>query len=368
MIDPTKPYNQVPSLPPARFVFDDVELLKASMSAMSAISSLNATIRADISNISHSIHMMSPLFVPEAVTSSGVENIITTNERVYEARLLDENELRIQDKEVMRYVQALEVGLIELTEKNFLATNQFLKIQETLEPSKMGFRKLPGTQLSNPATGQVYYTPPDSGRTILSLLKNFEEYFNASSPSHEVLARAAILHYQFEAIHPFYDGNGRTGRILLPLYLTAQGLLDGPLLFVSKFILENRDEYYRLLRGVTFEDNWQDWVMYVLRGIELQSKYTLDVLRRINFFKAKLEKKLEKLTGHSYARDIAHFLYEHPYFTQVEFEQALQVSYVTARKYLAILVKDKIAAKKKQANRNRFIYVCPEYIKLLKNS
>jgi len=368
MIDSKKPYNQLPPLPPGQFVFDDVELLKASMSAMSAISSLNATIRADISNISHSLHMMSPLFVPEAVTSSGVENIITTNERVYEARLLDDDELRIQDKEVMRYVEALQVGLIELTEKSFLATNQFLKIQETLEPAKMGYRKLPGTQLSNPASGRVYYTPPDNEGTILLLLKNFEEYFNASSPTHEVLTRAAMLHYQFEAIHPFYDGNGRTGRILLPLYLTARGLLDGPLLFVSKFILENRDEYYRLLRGVTFEGKWQPWILYVLKAIELQSAYTLNVLSKINFFKAKLEKKLENLTGHTYARDIAHFLYEHPYFTQAEFERALQVSYVTSRKYLAILEADKTVAKKKQANRNRFIYTCPEYIKLLKDS
>jgi Fic family protein len=368
MINPNTAYNSLPELPPHSLLFDDVDILKASMATSWSIASLNATIRADISNISHSINMMSPLYVPEAVTSSGVENIITTNERVYEARLLDENETTPQDKEVMRYVEALGVGTAELIKKKFLATNQYIDIQKTLEPSKTGVRKLPGTKLSNPATGQIYYTPPDNEPDIRRLLKNYEVYFNDASPKHEIFVRAALLHYQFEAIHPFHDGNGRTGRILIPLYLTAQGVLDAPLLFVSKFILENRDDYYRLLGGVTFEERWQPWVLYILKAFEMQAEYTLEVLKRINYFKARLEKKLEALTGHSYARDIAHFLYEHPFFTQTEFEQALQVSYVTSRKYLSILETAKTVAKKKQSNRNRYLYTCPEYISLLKKS
>lgn len=361
-------YNNLPTLPPQGFLFDDTDILKASMDASQAIASLNATIRADVSNVGHSLNLMSPLYVPEAVTSSGVENIITTNEHVYESRLLDEADITFQDKEVMRYVEALGVGVAELGKKSYLATNQYILIQKTLEPSKTGLRKLPGTHLSNPQTGEVYYTPPDNEQDIRRLLKDYENYFNDKAPKHEVFARAAILHYQFEAIHPFHDGNGRTGRILIPLYLTAQKVLDGPLLFVSKYILENRDDYYTLLRNVTFKNEWKEWILYILKAFEQQAEYTLTVLQKINYFKEKLEKKLKAEMGHTYAHEIASFLYDHPFFVQTEFEKAIDVSYVTSRKYLKTLEDKKIVVKKKQNKRNRYIYACPEYITLLKNS
>lgn len=368
MADPQKAYNDLPTLPPTGFLFDDSDVLKASIGTSQAIAALNATIRADISNVSHSLNMMSPLYVPEAVTSSGVENIITTNESVYEARLLEDTDVSPQDKEVMRYVDALVAGTLELQKRGCLATNQYIALQRVLEPSKTGIRKLPGTKLSNPKTGQVYYTPPDNENDIRRLLKNYEDYFNEEAPKHEIFARAALLHYQFEAIHPFHDGNGRTGRILIPLYLTSQKVLDGPLLFVSKFILESRDEYYRLLRNVTYENDWKSWTLYMLKAFEQQATYTLEVLKKINYFKEKLEKKLHELMGHAYARDIANFLYEHPYFVQAEFETSLDVSYVTSRKYLQLLEQEKLVVKKKQPKRNRFIFACPEYISLLKKS
>lgn len=368
MVDPTKPHNSLPGIPPSNFVMDDTDVLKASMATSRAIASLNATIDADLSNVVHSINLMSPLYVPEAVTSSGIENIITTNERVYEARLLEEEDVTPQDKEVMRYVDALQIGFEELNRHSFLATNQYIRLQSTIEPSQSGLRKLSGTQLSNPNTSQIYYTPPDNEETIRKLLKNFEEYYNDKAPAHEIFTRAAILHYQFEAIHPFYDGNGRTGRMLIPLYLTAQRRLNGPLLFVSRYILENRDEYYKLLRAVTFEEDWKSWVLYILTALETQADYTLEVLKKIGFFKHSLEQKLDVLVGRTYAKDIAHFLYERPFFVQSELEQSLKISYVTARKYLKLLEDNEVIMKKKQKHRNRFIYTCPEYINLLKKS
>jgi len=368
IIDAKTAYNELPLLPPDNGIFDDPEILKASMSAAASAASLNATIKADLSNVIHSLNMMSPLYVPEAVTSSGVENIVTTNERVYESRLLEDKELTAQDKEVMRYVEALEKATELLRQHGFLSTNHYIEIQKTLEPSRGGVRRIPGTQLANPKTGVVYYTPPDSEKAILNLLRNFERYFNDVAPKHEVFIRAAMLHYQFESIHPFHDGNGRTGRILIPLYLTAQGVLDGPLLFVSKYILENRDAYYSLLRGVTFEGNWKQWVLFMLRAIEQQSDYTLAVLQKIKLFKDKLSKNLNELVGHGYATDIAVFLYEHPFFVQSELESALGVSYVTVRKYLRILEEGGVIVKKKQPARNRYIYACPQYINLLKRS
>lgn len=361
-------YNNLPVLPPKSFLFDDPDVLKASMAASQAIAALNATIRSDASNIAHSLNLMSPLYVPEAVTSSGVENIVTTNERVYQARLLEEKDVTPQDKEVMRYVEALILGTIEQKKRGYLSTNQYIAIQKVLEPSKTGLRKMPGTQLANPKTGQVYYTPPDNEKIIRDLLKNFETYFNEEAPKHEIFARAALLHYQFEAIHPFHDGNGRTGRMLIPLYLTQQKVLDAPLLFVSKYILENRDDYYLRLRAVTFEQDWKSWTLYILRAFEDQAQYTLEVLRKIDAFRAKLENKLDALVGHTYARDIARFVYEHPFFVQSELEEALNISYVTTRKYLAQLEENKIVMKRKQSGRNRFLYACPEYVMLLKKS
>lgn len=150
--------------------------------------------------------------------------------------------------------------------------------------------------------------------------------------------------------------------------MTSQSVLDGPLLFVSKFILENRDDYYKLLRDVTYKGNWKEWILYILKALEEQAEYTLEVLKKINFFKTKLEKKLNDIMGHSYAHDIADFLYEHPFFVQSEFEESLEISYVTARKYLHLLEKEKVVMKKRQEKRNRFIFACPEYIMLLKKS
>lgn len=368
MIDPKLPHNQLSKIPPLNVALDDKDVLIGSLSTAQAIASLNATIRADFQNITHSLNLMSPLYVPEAVASSSIENIITTNERIYQMRLLEESEISPQEKEVMRYTDALIEGMNALTDKGFLATNEYIKIQKNLEPNRSGIRKIPGTQLKNRKTGEVFYTPPDGEERLRNLLKNYELYFNETAPKHETFCRAAILHYQFEAIHPFHDGNGRTGRMLIPLYLTKQGVLDFPLLFVSKYILDNRDDYYQLLRDVTFKKGWKDWILYILKALEVQATYTLRILRKINKFQVELRQKLEDIVGHTYARDLAELLYERPYFVQSEVEKSLKVSYLTARKYLLILEKSGIVMKKKQIKRNRFIYICPEYVNLLKKA
>ncbi|MEK7202632.1 MAG: Fic family protein [Patescibacteria group bacterium] len=368
MANPNKPFNDLAGVPAPDLDFKDPDILIASIATSQAIGSLNTILGADKQNITHSLNLMSPLYVPEAVASSGIENIITTNERIYQAKILEAGEIKPHEKEVMRYTAALIFGFKELVEKDFLATNQYIAIQKTLEPTKSGIRKLPGTQLKNPHTGVVYYTPPEGEGLIRELLSNYEKYFNEKAPEHEIFGRAAVLHYQFEAIHPFHDGNGRTGRMLIPLYLSKQRALHLPLLFVSKFILENRDDYYLLLRNVTYKGEWKPWVLYILKALEKQAKYTLKVLQKIHDFQQELEEKLEKLVGHAYARDIAKLLYLNPYFVQKDFESGLKVAYVTARKYLAILEKEQVIVKKKQPKRNRFLYVCPEYIKLLKNA
>lgn len=368
MIDPKKPYNSLRHLPPKNFNFDDPDILKKSLHATKSIAALNSAIVTNKNNLFHTVNMMSPLYVPEAVASSSIENIITTNERIYQLKLLDDSELSPADKEVGQYLKALELGYAQLQEKKYLATNQYLSIQKRLEPTKNGIRKLPGTQLSDPSKDIVYYTPPVGESRIRVLLKNYEDYFNSKAPAHEIFSRAAILHYQFEAIHPFYDGNGRTGRMLIPLYLTKQMALDAPILFVSKYILENRDEYYQSLRNVTYKEDWKEWILYMVTAIDSQAKYTLYILNKIQFYKQKLDLNLEETIGHTYARDVSDLLYAKPFFVQLDFEKGLSISQMTARKYLKILEDAGVIIKRKQPKRNRYLYVCPEYLALLKKA
>ena len=367
MTDPKQPYNHLPHLPPKDFDVTDKDILIKSLSARSSLAALNSALHVDKFSIAHALNMMSPLYVPEAVASSGVEEIITTNESIYMERALGQEDATLAEKEVMRYTEALAVGYRHLTKKGFLATNQYVAMQRALEPSRAGIRKVPGTQLANPSTGAIYYTPPDNEKTIRSLLANFEAVFNEDAPDHEALARAAILHYQFEAIHPFHDGNGRTGRILIPLYLTRQKVLFAPLLFASRYILKNRDEYYKLLRDVTFTGAWKQWVLYMLDALDEQSQYTLGVLEKIYRFNDALAERIKKYASEAKAEKIAELIYTNPFFTQQQFEEAVRVSPLTARKYLLELASRGIIVRKKQPRRNRYLYACPEYVKLLRS-
>lgn len=368
MIDPATAYNDLPKLFPRALDLLDQDILVKSLSAMSSLAALNNMITVDKNNVFHTFNMISPLYVPEAVASSEVEEIVTTNESVYIQRALEEagGEPTPAEKEVLRYTQAVGEGYSFLIEHEYLSTNQYIAIQKKLEPTKTGIRKLPGTQLKNRKTGTVYYTPPDNEKTIRDLLKNFEDVFNEMAPKHEILARAAVLHYQFEAIHPFRDGNGRTGRILIPLYLTKQDILIAPLLFTSKYILENRDEYYRKLRGVTYRQEWKEWVLYMLDAFEVQSGYTLEVLTRLQVFGENLRDSIRKYSNAAKSDEILALIYGNPFFTQRQFEQVVEVSPATARKYLLELEDHGVIKRRKQPKRNRYLYVCPEYIAILR--
>lgn len=368
-IKPTEAYNNLPGLLPKGLNMLDQDILVKSLSAMSSLAALNNMITVDKYNVFHTFNMISPLYVPEAVASSEVEEIITTNESVYIQRALeadDSGNPAPAEKEVLRYTQALGRGYIFLTDYGYLSTNQYIDIQKKLEPNKTGIRRIPGTQLKSAKTGTVYYTPPDKEGVIRDLLKNYEDVFNEDAPRHEVLTRAAILHYQFEAIHPFHDGNGRTGRILIPLYLTKQDILIAPLLFTSKYILENRDEYYQKLNNVTYKNEWKEWVLYMLDAFEVQSKYTLDVLTRLQEFSENLRKTIKAYSNTGKADEILSLIYGNPYFTQRQFEDEVGVSPATARKYLLEMESRNIVKRKKQPKRNRYLYVCPEYIRILK--
>lgn len=367
MIDLLQPNNALPELPPD-IDFKDQELLLATIDASDAIAQLKTMLTMSERSLFNTLDLLSPLFVPEAVSSSGVENIITTNNSVYVAKVMEERELTPTEKEVLNYTDALRHGSIKVFSKGFLNTNDYIDLQKILEPNNPGLRKLPGTQLKNPITGTVFYTPPEGEARIRELLANYERYFNEAAPSHQIFARMAILHYQFEAIHPFPDGNGRTGRMLMPLYLTKQHRLPAPVLFISHYILDHRDEYYEKLRKVTNEGKWKDWILYIIRATTEQARYTCNILGNIQDTTEALRSKLRSNLPAIYSAELVDFLFSSVYFTQKGFEKALSVSPMTARKYLALLEGEKIVQKQKQTGKNRYIFITPSYIKILKNA
>ena len=322
MIDINIPYNNLPLVPP-KVDFKDQELLLATLNASDAISQLKTMLTMSSRTIANTLDLLSPLFVPEAVSSSGVENIVTTNDSVYYAKIKEERELSPAEKEALNYTNALMDGANKLNSKGFLNTNDYISLQQVIEPNKAGIRTNPGTQLRNPITNVIYYTPPDKPDKIRDLLQNFETYFNEEAPIHEVFARMAILHYQFEAIHPFRDGNGRTGRMLMPLYLMKQGRLPVPVLFISHYILDHRDNYYKKLREVTLSGNWKEWILYIMLATTEQAKYTCAILEKIrseiNSVRTVLKEKLEYL----YSHELVDYLFSNAYFTQKDFEKEI---------------------------------------------
>jgi Fic family protein len=366
-MDVHKPYNKLTLLPPA-VDLKDPELLLATLEASDAISQLKTTLTMSSRTISNTLDLLSPLFVPEAVSSSGVENIVTTNDSVYYAKIQEERELTPAEKEALNYTDALMEGAHKLTSKGFLNTNDYIALQKEIEPNKPGLRKLSGAQLRNPITKVIYYTPPEGEKLIRNLLQNFEQYFNEISPIHEVFARMAILHYQFEAIHPFSDGNGRTGRMLMPLYLMKQGRLPVPILFISHYILEHRDNYYKKLRDVTLKGNWREWILYITMATTSQAKYTCEVLEKIRKAIDAVKNTLREKLSYLYSQELVDFIFSNAYFTQKDFEKELGISPMTARKYLLDLEREKIVYKHKQTKKNRYIYITLKYIEILKHA
>lgn len=366
IVDVNVPYNDLPLLPPD-VNLKDTELLLLTLDVERAISQLRTRLTLSKRTIANTLDLLSPLFVPEAVASSGVENIITTNDSVYVAKLKEERDLTLSEKETMRYADALVVGARLINKKGFLATNDYLAIQGILEPNNKGIRNIPGTQLRN-RMGKVYYTPPAGERLIRDKLTNFEQYYNEKAPMHEVYARMAILHYQLEAIHPFWDGNGRTGRILMPLYLTLQRELPVPVLFISQYILNHRDEYYEKLRDVTNRGRWKAWIKYIMSATKEQADYTTEVLDKIQKNLSEVKKMLKEKYKNMYSSELVDFLFSRAYFTEKQFETELKVSFPTARKYLACLEEEGIIKKGMQAGRNRYLYVNKRYAKILLNA
>jgi len=267
--------NKLPLLPPNTDC-ETIAILKALNGASRALGQL----KGEISKIPNSQILIDTLVLQEAKDSNEIENIVTTDDEVYQASI-DETIASITAKEAINYATALKRGSLIIKKKGFLTNNDIQNIQAIIAPSSP-IRKLPGTVLKNPKTQEVVYTPPQDHNDIVNLLNNLEKYFNIPE-FHEIdsLIKMPIIHYQFESIHPFYDGNGRTGRLLNILYLVQQGLLDIPVLYLSSFIIRNKSDYYRLLQEIRTKDAWEEWIVWMLTGVEQTAKETIVVVNSI---------------------------------------------------------------------------------------
>ncbi len=296
----------------------------------------------ELKGYSHSLPnpmlMLSPAIIRESVASSGIENINTTVEKVLEQQLFPKTEQKIENKEVLRYRDAILWGF-ENMKSVPIGNRLILGIhKELLDERSHGYRETQN-RIENSISGEVLYTPPPANE-IGKLISNWEAYIHNEADGIDPLIKCAIAHYQFEAIHPFGDGNGRAGRILMVLYLVQAGLLSYPILFISGYINKNRNEYYKLLREVTTKENWCEYIEYMLRGFYLQARETKEQLFKVmNLFNAYKEGVKNKC-GNIYSSDLVEQLFSMPIVTPVRLGTMLNVHYTTATRYLKQLEKE----------------------------
>ena len=288
--------------------------------------------------------LVSTLTLQEAKDSSEVENIVTTQDDLYQgaAESFSNFVTNAATKEVLNYREALQHGFHLVKEKGVLTSSAIKEIQKILEHNSAGFRSLPGTALKR-SDGKTVYTPPQDKHTILELMDNLERFINDDHLSElDPLIKLAIIHHQFESIHPFYDGNGRTGRIICVLYLVLTGCFDLPILYLSRYITHNKGEYYRLIQAIRDknEDNatqWEAWILFMLKGIEETAIETTRLVKGISKLMAEFKTILRPKFGKQYRHELLNNLFFHPY-TKVEFlEKEMMVSRITANRYLNAL-------------------------------
>lgn len=335
-IKPEIPNNSLPPLPPDREAIETKVILRQVSKAAVALAELKGmALTLPNQNI-----LINAIVLKEAKASSEIENIVTTQDSLYQALTAKSYKPDLATKEVLRYREALFAGTDFIRKNDFLSTNGIIQIQNILEENDAGLRNIPGTVLKNGASGKVVYTPPDDKVVIEKLMANFEQYINDTEADDvSLLIKLAVLHFQFESIHPFYDGNGRTGRIINVLFLMLKGLLDNPILYLSGFIIRNKGEYYRLLEDVNFKNKWEPWILYILKGIEETALETITQIKNINSLMFDTIKKVKEEAPLVYSKEFIELLFEHPYSKIEHLEYKGIAKRKTAGKYLAELAR-----------------------------
>ena len=330
--------------------FDSAPILKKLASSSRKL----AELKGIVASIPNQGILINTLGLQEAKDSSEIENIVTTHDELFKDDLSPEAQMSATSKEVLSYRQALHTGFRLVKDTGLLTSNHVIDIQRDLERNHAGFRKLPGTALKD-GVGRTVYTPPQEPDVIVALMRDLEQVINnPDALPVDPLIKMALIHHQFESIHPFYDGNGRTGRILNVLYLVKEGLLDIPVLYLSRHIVETKGDYYRLLQAVRDHDVWEEWVLYMLEAVEQTAEQAVKMVVAIR--DALFDYKHRIREQHKfYSQDLINSLFMHPY-TKIEFLQNdLQVSRLTATKYLDLLAETGFLEKQKVGRTNYYI-------------
>ena len=352
-----KPYNSLPKLPPP-YELETKKTLKKAIGANRAL----AELRSVGDQIPNQAILLRSMLLQEAKLSSAIENIVTTNDRLYRALSDETEQTDPQTKEVLQYESALWHGYEHIKEGKLLTSRLFIELVQIIKRIEYGVRDLPGTQIVNPKTEETIYTPPDGANNIRDFLDNLSHYIYMND-NIDPLIKLGVIHYQFEAIHPFADGNGRTGRVINILYLVQEKMLNLPILYLSQYIIQNKSDYYKGLRGITEENNWEDWILYILDAIETTSNITkkriLDIRNDMN----EATKFARENMGTGYSKDLIELIYCQPY-TRISFlEQAGIAKRDTASNYLKRLEEIEILESVK-SGRER-IYLNKRLLKIL---
>ncbi|MEX0845011.1 MAG: Fic family protein [Balneolaceae bacterium] len=302
-----QPYNILPMLPPEANL-ETPPILKAAIAANRSL----AELKGKAENLPNPSILINSIVMQEAKASSEIENVVTTNDKLFLALSANDQQTDPQTKEVLRYRQALWEGFNALKSGDFNAA-LFIKLMQVIKETDAGIRDASGTVIANPNTRKIIYWPPEGKELIGKLLENLESYIHTEDET-DPLIKMAVMHYQFEAIHPFEDGNGRTGRIINILYMIHQQLLHQPVLYLSDYIINHKPDYYRLLRKVTEESAWEPWIIFMLDAVNTTSQKTMERIDSIReLLDETLEEAKEKLPGRVYSKELIELLFEQPY-------------------------------------------------------
>ncbi len=347
-----KPSYIIPPLPPVAEL-ETIAVLREAARAHRYLAELKGRAVA----IPNQGILIDTLSLQEARASSEIENIVTTQDEMFQATLFPDSPDGGPAKEVALYRDALKRGYDRLVETQGLLTNNtVVEMFQLLKRTTGGFRETPGTALRNDVTGEIVYVPPQDRNAIIGHMTELERFLNDDATSQlDPLIKMALIHHQFESIHPFPDGNGRIGRILNVLYLTRQGLLDIPILYLSRYITTHKAEYYRLLQSVRDDGLWEDWILYMLRAIAETSRQTLELVQGVGALMAEYKHRIRAEHPRIYSQDLLNNLFRHPY-TRIEFLQnELGVVRQTAAKYLDDLAAAGLLEKRSQGRNNYYV-------------
>ena len=347
----------IPDLP-LPYDLETIEVLKQVNRANKKLTELKGVAQT----IPNEQILISSLTLQESRDSSFVENIVTTHDELFRAELEPNlQSFNAATKEVLHYREAINEGFRLVRGRNILTLNHIKRVQEILEENTAGFRSTPGTKLKRESDDAVVYIPPQDSQDVERYMVNLEQFINNKELClFDPLIKMAIIHHQFESIHPFYNGNGRTGRIINILYLVINDLLDLPILYLSRYITHNKGEYYRLLQAVRDKntDNakeWEDWVLFILKGVESTAEDTITLVKSIGVMMDEYKRILRPAFGKKYSHDLINGLFYHPYTKIEHVEKNLQLSRQTAAKYLDKIVSLGLLRKEKIGKENYYI-------------